>query len=64
MVPAEDPPALAAALLRVLREDGLRQRLIDGGVARVQDAFSFQRRMRDEQGFYDSVLDRRSGRHH
>jgi glycosyltransferase involved in cell wall biosynthesis len=58
-VPAEDPAALAAMILRVLREPALRASLVAGGRARVAAAFTFEARMRREQQFYADVLARR-----
>lgn len=58
-VPAEDPPALAAAILRVLRDGTLRASLVAGGRARVAAAFTFEARMRNEEHFYATVLRRR-----
>lgn len=58
-VEAQDPPALAAAILRVVRDDTLRAALVAGGRARVADAFTFEARMRNEERFYARVLERR-----
>jgi len=58
-VPAEDPGALAAAILRVVREPSLHASLVAGGRARVAAAFTFEARMRREEQFYARVLARR-----
>ncbi|HYX69845.1 MAG TPA: glycosyltransferase, partial [Terriglobales bacterium] len=43
LVPPNDPPALAAALLQVLEDDGLRQRVARAGRERVRAKFDFER---------------------
>ena len=58
-VPAQDPAALAAAILRVVREPVLQASLVAGGRARVAAAFTFEARMRREEQFYARVLARR-----
>jgi glycosyltransferase involved in cell wall biosynthesis len=58
-VPPQDPPALAAAILRVLQDGALRASLVAGGRARVAAAFTFEARMRNEEQFYAAVLRRR-----
>jgi glycosyltransferase involved in cell wall biosynthesis len=39
LVPARDPPALAAAVARLLRDPALRRRMADAGRARVRERF-------------------------
>jgi glycosyltransferase involved in cell wall biosynthesis len=58
-VQAQDPGALAAAILRVVREPKLEASLVAGGRARVAAAFTFEARMRREEQFYARVLARR-----
>jgi glycosyltransferase involved in cell wall biosynthesis len=57
-----DPDALATAMGRVFDDERLRARLVDGGLARVRSAFSFEARMRQEEAFYDRVMARRGHR--
>ena len=52
LVPPNDPAALAAAVARVLDDADLAARLRCGGRARIDEAFSFQARMRTEEAFY------------
>jgi glycosyltransferase involved in cell wall biosynthesis len=56
LVPARQPEALAQAVLRILDDAALRQRICDGGRRRVE-AFSFDTRMREEERFYTAVLE-------
>jgi glycosyltransferase involved in cell wall biosynthesis len=58
-VPAQDPPALAAALIRLLGDPALQASLVAGGRARIASAFTFDVRMRREEQFYADVLTRR-----
>jgi glycosyltransferase involved in cell wall biosynthesis len=55
LVPPADPPALAAAIARVLDDPGLAARLRHAGRARIDEAFSFEARMRTEEAFYRRV---------
>lgn len=56
LVPPMDSEQLARAILRVIEEPGLSERLIQGGMARVRDEFDFELRMRREEEFYRLAL--------
>lgn len=56
LVPSEDPGAMAAALLDLLRAPARRDALVAGGRARIDAAFSFPARMRKEEALYQRVL--------
>jgi glycosyltransferase involved in cell wall biosynthesis len=43
LVPPRDPVALAEAIERVIRDPGLRERLIESGRRRVEDSFAVER---------------------
>ena len=43
LVPPHDPPALAAALVKLLKEPGLRERMGEAALVRVADQFSVER---------------------
>ena len=60
LVPPNDPAALAAAVARVLDDADLAARLRCGGRARIDEAFSFQARMRTEEAFYRKACARSS----
>jgi glycosyltransferase involved in cell wall biosynthesis len=55
LVPVNDPPAIADALLRVLTDAMLRQRLIQGGFHRVS-AFTISRMVEGYEGVYNEIL--------
>lgn len=55
LVAPRRPSALAAAVEQVLNDEALKQRLIQGGLARVRNGFSFAARMRLEENFYRRV---------
>jgi glycosyltransferase involved in cell wall biosynthesis len=58
LVPAREPATLAGAISRLLADDGERQRLSAGGRARIDEAFTFDVRMRREEALYESLLAR------
>jgi phosphatidylinositol alpha-mannosyltransferase len=55
LVPPDDPPALAAALVRVLEDGSLRRRLVDAGDARANE-FSMDRLAERYLELYAGVL--------
>jgi phosphatidylinositol alpha-mannosyltransferase len=55
LVPPDDPPALAAALVRVLEDGSLRRRLVDAGDARANE-FSMDRLAERYLDLYAGVL--------
>lgn len=58
LVPHSSPDKLADALIRVLTEDGLAERLGQEGRHRVQGGFSFDAMIQAYVSFYDEVLGR------
>jgi glycosyltransferase involved in cell wall biosynthesis len=56
LVPPDDPKALAAALLRVLREPQLRQDFVEAGFSRLKSRFSVERMAARTAAVYDSVF--------
>lgn len=58
LVDRSDTTALANAIVRVLGDPSLARRLVQGGSARVSQAFSFPTRMRAEERFYEAALER------
>lgn len=55
-VPPADPPALADAILRTLKEPSLARRLGEAGRARASEAFSIQRMVDEHERIYEHVL--------
>ncbi|HEY0941128.1 MAG TPA: glycosyltransferase [Steroidobacter sp.] len=58
LTPIEDPPALAAALERVLNDADLRQRLGEAARARVVQSFSLEATIGEYEALYRKVLAR------
>ncbi|MFY9579548.1 MAG: glycosyltransferase family 4 protein [Gaiellaceae bacterium] len=58
LVPLSDRSGLAEAIVRVVRDEALRARLIACGKERVATEFSFERMMSETKGVYLSVADR------
>jgi phosphatidyl-myo-inositol dimannoside synthase len=56
LVPPDDPAATAAALVRILRDDVLRQRLGDAAQARARNEFTWSRRALLFQGMIEAVI--------
>jgi glycogen synthase len=56
LVPPEDPPALAGAIVRMLRDPNLRQRLGSAGRVRVEREFSVELMARRVESFYEEVI--------
>ena len=52
LVPAEDPAALAGALMTLATDCGLRLRMGDAGRAKAEADFSLARMLRDYEGMY------------
>jgi glycosyltransferase involved in cell wall biosynthesis len=59
LVPPEDSDALAAALLRLLRDPHFARRLAEDGHCFVQENFSFERLIADVDGLYTELLQQR-----
>jgi len=57
LVPPDDPEALAAALLRLLRDPELGRRMGEAGRRRVEAHFSLDRFVERVQALYDELLD-------
>ena len=58
LVPPKDAEALAAALVRLLKDPGARRRMGDAGLARVRDRFSAERMVQDTLVVYERVAQR------
>lgn len=56
LVPPRDPEQLAAALVEVLEDDALRERLAAGGRQRVAEAFSIDRAVQRTRSLYHALL--------
>ena len=56
LVPPRDPPALAAAMARVLREPDLRARLAGAGRRRVRERFSVKAMVEGTRSVYGRML--------
>jgi glycosyltransferase involved in cell wall biosynthesis len=56
IVPREDSQALAEAILKLLRDPGLRQRFGKAGLERVRKNFDFKRLVEDMMDLYDRTL--------
>jgi glycosyltransferase involved in cell wall biosynthesis len=55
LVPPRDHDAMAAALVTLLRDEGLRRRMGMAGEARVRERFSAERMVRDTSEVYGRV---------
>jgi glycosyltransferase involved in cell wall biosynthesis len=62
VVPTRDGPALAAAVLQLLRDADLARRLGQAASERVRAQFSIQHHMQDLMKLYDSLLCSSEGR--
>jgi len=58
LVPPRDDAALAAAIVRTLKDAGLRQRLGDAGLARVRARFTVERMIEQTAAVYARVAGR------
>jgi glycosyltransferase involved in cell wall biosynthesis len=58
LVPARDHRSLAAAIVRVLRDEGLRRRMGDAGLARVRARFTVERMVAETAAVYARVAGR------
>ncbi len=56
LVPPRDPPALATAVARVLRDGSLRRRLGDAGRVRVREGFSVKAMVEGSRSVYGRML--------
>ena len=59
LVPPEDPPALAEALLRLLRDPGFAANLGNNGREYVTSQFSFRRMIENTDQLYTELLRQR-----
>lgn len=57
LVPPKEPAPLADALVRLLRDGNLRQRLGQAGRQRVEERFTAERMVEGTLGVYDEVMD-------
>ena len=60
-VPAGDAPKLASAIVRLLRDPGLRARLGAAGRSRVETDFNLSRQVRETEKLYCELWRRRTG---
>jgi glycosyltransferase involved in cell wall biosynthesis len=58
LVPPADPAALAAAVVRLIRDPGLRERIGEAGYRTVADRFSIDAQVRRVEEVYDEELAR------
>jgi L-malate glycosyltransferase len=63
VVPAEDSPALSAALLKLLRDPGLARRVAQSGHEFTVRNFSFERLVHEVDALYTELLQRAGGNH-
>jgi glycosyltransferase involved in cell wall biosynthesis len=56
LVPPREPAALASAVVRVLSDDDVRRHLAEGARRRIDEAFTFEARMRKEEALYENIL--------
>jgi glycosyltransferase involved in cell wall biosynthesis len=61
LVRPEDPGALAAAVLRLLRDPSLARALADRGSAYVRENLTIDRMVDETASLYEDILDRRRG---
>lgn len=57
LVPLRDPPALAEAVVRLLRDPDLRHRMGEAGRERVLQCFSVEQMVERTQALYEHLLD-------
>jgi glycosyltransferase involved in cell wall biosynthesis len=55
LVPPRDHQAMADAIVRLLKDEGLRRRMGDAALARVRTRFSAERMVRETLGIYEQV---------
>ena len=58
LVPPRDHAAMAHAIVRLLRDDGLRKRMGDAGLARVSERFTVERMVAETAAVYARVAGR------
>jgi L-malate glycosyltransferase len=63
LVPARDPAALSAAMIRILESPSLARQFGEAGRARVTSHFSLESTVRQTEELYLSLLDDRAWRH-
>src|SRR5688572_28066450 len=56
LVPPRDPPAMAAAIVRLLADSGLRQQMGEAGLARVRTHFSAETMVQNTLRVYQQVV--------
>jgi L-malate glycosyltransferase len=57
LLPPRDHHAMAAAIVRLLKDPALRQRMGDAGYSRVCDQFSAERMLKETASVYDRVIE-------
>lgn len=60
LVPPRDPPAMAAALVRLIGNPGEAAEMGRRGLARVRELFSIDRMVRAHEGLYGELLERKA----
>ena len=63
LVPARDPAALSAAMIRILQSPSLARQFGEAGRARVAAHFSLESTVRQTEDLYLNLLDDRAWRH-
>jgi glycosyltransferase involved in cell wall biosynthesis len=63
LVPAADPEAMAAALLRLARDPARAAAMGEAGRARVEEDFSMRAMVGRYQGLYDTLRGHNAGSH-
>jgi glycosyltransferase involved in cell wall biosynthesis len=58
LVPPRDHTALAHAIVRLLKDDGLRRRMGEAGLARVCERFTVERMVAETAAVYERVAGR------
>ena len=56
LVPPRDAHALADSIIRLLKDEGTRQRMGDAGLARVRERFTVDRMVAETAGVYERVV--------
>lgn len=62
LVPPRDPQALVDAILRLLRDPDLRDRMGQAGRARVERHFSVERMVRETEALYEELVRGKRGK--
>lgn len=56
LVPSKDPEAIAKAIIKLLRHEGLREKMVQQGRKIVEQKFSLERMVSDYHNFYERLL--------